>query len=129
MTRMMASMTCRYSSHQDEQASHPRSPKVWHAILPEKPTRSCARMRLSGSDRTSTRSSSGIRVKPASRDPGTPLACGFPVHTFAERNGRELLIRRLLLVQIGGQEAYDVVVAQRFRPGNKRPVAGDLVVP
>ena len=40
----------------------------------------------------------------------------------------ELLVRRLLLLQVRLQKAKDVVMAKLFRPGDQCPVAGNLTV-
>ena len=59
---------------------------------------------------------------------GLGSARRFAVDALAHCDGGELLVRRLLLVQVGRQQPDDVVAAERFRPGNQRAVARDLVV-
>jgi hypothetical protein len=45
----------------------------------------------------------------------------LPIDALAQRNDAELGIGGLILVQIGGEEAHDIVVAELFRPGDQVP--------
>ena len=56
------------------------------------------------------------------------LAGGLAVHAFAQGDRGELLICRLLLVQIGREKPHNIVMAERFCPGYQGPVARDLIV-
>src|SRR3954451_25280291 len=56
------------------------------------------------------RSARGFEVEPRFRDLG------------------QLLVRGLLLVQVPLQHARAIVAAELLRPGDQRPVAGDLIV-
>jgi hypothetical protein len=56
------------------------------------------------------------------------LARRLAIYALAQRHGRELLVGRLLLLQIGVKETHDVIVPERFRPGDQRAVASYLIV-
>jgi hypothetical protein len=48
---------------------------------------------------------------------------GLGVDALAERYGVELRVRRLRLVQVGRQEAHDLVLAEFLSPGDQRSIA------
>ena len=50
-------------------------------------------------------------------------AADHPRHTSAQ-----LGVRRLLLIQIGGEETHDLVVAELLGPGYQRPIAANFIV-
>src|SRR6185437_13376776 len=50
------------------------------------------------------------------------------VDALSHRDGVQLGVGRLLLVEIGGEEAHDVVVAEGFGPGDQGAVAAHLVM-
>ena len=56
------------------------------------------------------------------------LAGGFAVYTLAQRNCRELFVRRLLFIEIGVEQTDDVVMAEAIGPGDQGPVPRNLVV-
>jgi hypothetical protein len=56
------------------------------------------------------------------------LARCLTVDAFAQGDGRELFVRSLFLVKVGIEEAHDVIVPERVRPGDQRTAAGDLIV-
>lgn len=53
---------------------------------------------------------------------------GLAVNAFAKSNGVQLGVRRLLFVEIRGQEADDNIVAELLGPCDERTVATDFVV-
>ena len=53
-----------------------------------------------------------------------PLA----IDPFAPRDRGELVVRSFLFVEVGGEEPHNVIVTQRFRPGNEGAIASDFVV-
>ncbi len=53
---------------------------------------------------------------------------GSGIHASAQRNCVELGVRRLLLVQVGVEEANHFVMPEFFGPGDQRAVAAHLVV-
>jgi hypothetical protein len=52
----------------------------------------------------------------------------FAVYTLAQRNCRELFVRRLLFIEIGVEQTDDVVMAEAIGPGDQGPVPRNLVV-
>jgi hypothetical protein len=72
---------------------------------------------------------SGPRFSGAARDPkGSGRRRCLRVDTLAQRHCVQLGVCRLLLVQVGGQEAHDLVVAEFFGPCNQRPVPAHFVM-
>ena len=76
-------------------------------------------------------SSSGSAISrshPSDPMPALGRGRSLRVDALAYRNGIELGVRRLLLVEVGGQEAHDLVVAEFFGPCDQSSVAAHLVV-
>src|SRR5437764_4530521 len=58
----------------------------------------------------------------------SPSAGGLTVDAFSQRHRVELGVGRLFLVEIGGEEANDVVVAELLGPGDQGAIPRDLIV-
>src|SRR5262245_30039264 len=56
------------------------------------------------------------------------LTRGLSVHTLAQRHGGQLLVRRLLLIEIRSEQSNNIVPAEGFRPSDHCAVTRDLVV-
>ena len=60
--------------------------------------------------------------------PVTGSARGLAVDALPHGNARQLLVRSLLLVEIGVEEPHHIVAAESFGPRDQGPVARDLIV-
>jgi hypothetical protein len=67
--------------------------------------------------RTRSRAAANARLVPDKATGLEDSARGLPVHPLPQGDGRQFLIGRLFLVQVGVQKSYDVVMAERFGPG------------
>src|SRR5438445_908295 len=67
-------------------------------------------------------------IKRANRRRAFLSARRLTIDAFAQGHRRELLVGCFFLVQIGGEQAQDIVVAELLGPRNQGPITGDLVV-
>src|SRR3954453_9050786 len=76
----------------------------------------------------SLEASAARRSLPGPARPRMASACGLAVDALAQRDGVELGVGGLFLVQVRGQEPDDVIMAEFVGPCDQRAIGGDLVV-